>query len=216
MIHQRTKDLIFNGIRIITKMLRPYYNIKFHSSDNLCLHLGCGKNILDDFINIDGNPLRKHILFYDIRNRFPFQDNSVKYAYTSNVMEHFFSDEVPIIFKNIYQCMKRGGILRIVVPDLEKSISAYINHEPDFFTDYPREYKSIGGRFSNFIFCDSQHRITYDFSLMQELLTDAGFVSDNIKKMDFGKSDLPAEIFHNIKPFEEHHANMNLYVEVKK
>ena len=39
MIHQRTKDLFFNIIRIITKMLRPYYYIKFYSSKNLCLHL---------------------------------------------------------------------------------------------------------------------------------------------------------------------------------
>lgn len=216
MIHQRTKDLIFNVTKFITRIFRPYYYIKFYSNSNLNLHLGSGKNIIEGFINIDGNPLIKNILYYDIRNKLPFKDQSVQYIFTSNVLEHFFPDEILLVLKDTYRCLKTDGILRIVVPDLEKAINAYVNKDYNFFNDYPVSYKSLGGRFSNFIFCDAQHRLSYDFSYLKELLNRAGFNLNSIKKMSFDLTELPNDVYAKLKPFEEQFAKSDLFIEVKK
>lgn len=106
--------------------------------------------------------------------------------------------------------------MRIVVPDLEKAIEAYVREDFNYFGDFPSSYKSIGGRFSNHIFCDAQHRITYDFAYLQALLVKAGFHQDKILKMKFGESTLPLNIYNKIIPFEEHFAKTNLFIEVKK
>ena len=216
MIHQRTKDLIFNFTYYITKLLIPYYSVKYRNASNLHLHLGSGSNIIDGFINIDGNPLRKKILYYDIRNILPFKKDSVRYVFTSNVFEHFFPDEISLILSDINRCMHKNGIMRIVVPDLEKAISAYTKEDYKFFRDFPTSYKSLGGRFSNHIFCDAQHRLTYDYSYLEELLVTAGFNKNNIYKLDFGSSKMPENIYVKIKPFEEHFVKTDLFIEVKK
>ncbi|OGU35890.1 MAG: hypothetical protein A2315_15935 [Ignavibacteria bacterium RIFOXYB2_FULL_35_12] len=216
MIHQRTKDLILYFSYYLTKFLYPYYVMKYLDSANLYLHLGSGSNIISGFINIDVNPLRKGILYYDIRNKLPFKAGSVRFVFASNVFEHFYPDEIFEIFRNIYQNLESDGIIRIVVPDLEKAVDAYKEKKYSFFGAFPRSYKSIGGRFSNFIFCDAQHRITYDFSYLQELLMISGFNSENIMKMEFGISNLPQEIYNKIKPFEVNFANTDLFIEVRK
>ena len=216
MIHQRNKDLLFRLTKYVTSILRPYHTIKYSNQKNLALHLGSSHNIIDGFINIDGNPLRKKTMYYDIRNKLPFKNNSVLYVFVSNVFEHFFPDEIELILKDIYRCLNRSGMMRIVVPDLEKAINAYNNKDFNFFHDFPRSYKSLGGRFSNAMFCDAQHRLAYDFSYLSELLDLAGFDSKNIKRMDFDKSDLPIEIYEKIKPFEHFFAKTDLFVEVQK
>lgn len=216
MVHQRTKDLIFNITYFITKLFRPYYLIKFRNSSNLWLHLGSGSNIIDGFINIDGNPFRKRAIYYDIRNQLPFKKSSVQYIFISNVLEHFFPDELYLILNNIYEIMAKDGTLRIVVPDLEKAIDAYVRNDKSHFGDFPSSYQSIGGRFSNHIFCDAQHRITFDFSFLQELLVKAGFQIGNIYKKQFGESNITRVIYEKIKPFEEHFAKTDLFVEAIK
>lgn len=216
MVHQRTKDLIFNITYFITKLFRPYYLIKFRNSSNLCLHLGSGNNIIDGFINIDGNPLRKHTIYYDIRHQLPFKKNSVQYIFVSNVLEHFFPDELYLILNNIYDILAKDGIIRIVVPDLEKAIDAYLRNDKSHFGDFPSSFQSIGGRFSNHIFCDAQHRMTFDFSFFQELLVKAGFKIEQINKMQFGNSNIQQHVYDKIKPFEEHFAKTDLFVEAIK
>ena len=216
MLHQRNKDLIFFITKTFTKLLLPFYKLKYSSSAKLHLHLGSGQNIIKGFINIDGNPLRRGILYYDIRNKLPFKNGSVQYIFTSNVFEHFFPDEIIKILKNIFDCLELDGVMRIVVPDLEKAIEAYVRKDYKYFGDFPRYYKSIGGRFSNHIFCDAQHRITYDFDYLKELLVQSGFDQNKILKMEFRNSNLPSEIYNKISPFEEHFARTDLFIEVKK
>ena len=40
---------------------------------------------------------------------------------------------------------------------------------------FPTEYGSLGGRFTNFLFCEGQHRLAFDFSFVAETLNTAGF-----------------------------------------
>jgi predicted SAM-dependent methyltransferase len=144
-------------------------------------------------VNIDANPLRKLDLWLDIRNGLPFADQSVDSIYTAQMLEHLYPNELVNVLSECRRVLKRNGGMRIVVPSLENAIAAYSICKLQWFSDWPRSNRSIGGRFSNFIFCDGQHRNAFDFEYMTEVLLSVGF--SEIEKSRPGASRLyPAEV----------------------
>ena len=179
MIHQRYKDIYFLSVKKVTfpnYVLRKYLlPIKPQNGHGVHLHVGCGEKYLTGFLNIDGNRLRKLDLWLDIRNGLPFHTGSVDSIYTSQMLEHFFTDELGKILMECLRVLKPAGGIRISVPNLRNAIIAYIENKSSWFSHWPHDRKSVGGRFSNFIFCDGQHRNAFDFDYFVELLTSAGF-----------------------------------------
>lgn len=216
MIHQRKKDILFYITKSLSFILYPYYTIRFKCLSDLKIQLGSGHKILDGWINIDGNPKVIKAMYYDIRNKLPFQDNSVALIFTSNVLEHFYPDELENILLEINRVTRKNSIIRIIVPSLEKSIDAYNKKNKSFFSDFPRSYKSIGGRFVNLIFTDAQHKIAFDFEFITELLVNAGFKLNNITLLSYGSSEIPTQIYDKLMPLEEHFKNNCLFVEIIK
>ncbi len=214
MVHQRLKDLIFYGMRLYSLAAYPLYRIKFSRSKNLFLHVGSGRRKIPGFVNIDGNPLARWDLLYDVRAKLPFRDNSVKFIFSVNTMEHFYADELLGIFGEFYRVLQEYGILRIVVPDLEICARAYMEKDCNLFPDFPRSFESAGGRFVNYIFCDAQHKITFDFDFMTELLNSVGF--QKIHKLSWGNSFMDNGVREKIKPFEEECNHLSLFIEAIK
>lgn len=54
---------------------------------------------------------------HDIRNRHPFDDNSIDSYQAEDVFEHIPYEEVAGIINDIYRILKPDGLLRISVPD---------------------------------------------------------------------------------------------------
>ncbi len=179
MIHQRQKDLLLFMISKVS-VLNLYYR-KYVSPWNnrngkgVHLNLGCGDKYCDYFVNIDANPLRKSDLWLDIRNGLPFADQSIDSIYTAQMLEHFYPDELVKVLSECHRVLKADAGMRIVVPSLENAIAAYSVRKVQWFSDWPRSNRSMGGRFSNFIFCDGQHRNAFDFEYMNEVLLSVGF-----------------------------------------
>ncbi|HWP91112.1 MAG TPA: methyltransferase domain-containing protein [Thermodesulfobacteriota bacterium] len=214
MVHQRWKDLLFYGVGLYSLVSYPLFRIKFDKSKDLGLHIGCGKKKIPGLVNIDANPLAKSDLLYDVRVRLPFSNDSVKFIYSGGTLEHFYPDELSNILKEFYRVLQKDGVLRIVVPDLEKSTKAYLEKDYDFFLDFPRSFKSMGGRFTNFLFCDAQHKMAFDFDFMKEILNSLGF--QRIHKLSWGNSFLDAETYERIKPSEDEYKDYSLFVEAIK
>jgi prepilin-type processing-associated H-X9-DG protein len=79
---------------------------------------------------------------------------------------------------------------------------------------FPRPYRSRGGRTVNLLFCDGQHRMGFDFSLMQELLEDVGFV--DIRVVPRAESRFfPAAVLREMEP-DEAWLNQSLIVEASR
>jgi predicted SAM-dependent methyltransferase len=215
LLHQRYKDLVFWGISKAT--LPNYLFHRYLSSGRSAnglrhLHLGCGTKYLPGFVNIDGNLFNRIDLWLDVRNGLPFSSGSVDSIYSTHMFEHFFADELNALLRECVRVLKPGGGIRLIVPNLESAIVAYGRKESGWFDDaFPRHYDSLGGRFSNFVFCDGQHRTAFDFSYLDEVLRAAGF--RDVDKSAEGKSRLYEGLVPPYEPGDSTDLPHSLYVE---
>ncbi len=201
LLHQRYKDIVFWGIAKATVpnyFFRRYVVTPGSVSGSRHLHLGCGTKYLPGFLNIDGNLFNKIDVWLDVRNGLPFRSGSVDSVYSTHMFEHFYTDELKLLLRECLRVLKDGAGVRLIVPSLESAIAAYTARRTEWFSDsFPRHFDSLGGRFSNFVFCDGQHRTAFDFSYMNEVLREAGFRA--VEKSAEGKSQLYGS---NVPPYE--------------
>ena len=86
------------------------------------LHLGCGHNYLEGWVNIDGpkEDLCYEDLKADIHARIEdleYPDNSIDEILMNAVFEHFPRHIAIMQLRNFYKWLKTGGNLTILVPD---------------------------------------------------------------------------------------------------
>jgi len=218
LLHQRYKDVAFWAIAKATLpnyLLRRYVISVRPAKGSRHLHLGCGEKYLPDFLNIDGNLFNKIDVWLDVRNGLPFASNTVDSIYSTHMFEHFFPDELQVLLRECLRVLKPGGGVRLIVPSLESAITAYTQERSGWFDDkFPRHFDSLGGRFSNFVFCDGQHRTAFDFSYLGEVLRGAGF--REVEKSAEGKSRLYGSSVPPYEPGDLTELPHSLYVEAFK
>ncbi len=141
------------------------------------VHLGPGqKNYLVGWINIDANIFSgKCDVWADLRNRLPFYDETVDAIYSHHVIEHLPDTLLEFHFREIYRCLKPGGVFRIGGPNGDAAIEKYIEGDYSWFSNWPDNRKSLGGRLVNFLLCRNEHLTILTFSYLQELASNAGF-----------------------------------------
>ena len=110
--------------------------------------------------------------------------------------------------------LEPGGGIRLVVPNLESAIQAYNQNRSDWFDSFPRHFDSLGGRFSNFVFCDGQHRAAFDFVYLDEVLRRSGF--REVERSAEGKSRLYNGNVPPYEPGDSRDLPHSLYVEAFK
>jgi predicted SAM-dependent methyltransferase len=89
-------------------------------------NLGCGERFHPDWINIDLVATHQGILAHDLGKGIPLQDGVCDMVYHSHVLEHIRRPEVPRFMQECRRVLKSGGILRVVVPDLEQICRLYL------------------------------------------------------------------------------------------
>lgn len=115
-----------------------------HKSALLLLNLGCGTRVHPAWVNIDYSPifrLVQHWLFrpfarvqvlpgyvnHDLRRGIPFKTTVVDVVYSSHFLEHLEHRYAMPFLQEVYRVLKPGGIVRLVVPDLETFASNYLS-----------------------------------------------------------------------------------------
>src|SRR4051812_3390274 len=102
------------------------------------LHLGCGPNIKEGYVNIDAFVDDPRVVKADI-TRLPYPDESADEILSEHVFEHVgFADEGPL-FRECYRVLRPGGELIVETPDLEWLCRAFIEAEDNF-----REFYRVG------------------------------------------------------------------------
>lgn len=169
---------IFSPVMAINGKL--YQHFRSPKGGNAKVHLGPGqKNYLNGWINVDANMFTgKCDVWADLRNSLPFRDQTVDFFYSHHVIEHL--PDLKFHFSELYRCLKIGGKIRIGGPNGDSAIAKFVQQDKGWFSSFPENRDSIGGRFENFIFCKGEHLTILTFSFLQELLLQQGF--KNIKQ----------------------------------
>jgi predicted SAM-dependent methyltransferase len=86
------------------------------------LNLGCGKMVLDGFVNIDiqQNPKAKRPLdiLADVRS-VPLHDECADEVHAYHVIEHFYRWQTPEVLGEWKRLLKAGGLLVLELPNIE-------------------------------------------------------------------------------------------------
>ncbi len=90
------------------------------------LNLGCGKLINDRWRNVDMAPTVPGIEVHDLTKKLPFADQSFKVVYHSHVLEHIPKEHAKSFMDECYRLLEVGGVVRVVVPDLEMIVRSYL------------------------------------------------------------------------------------------
>lgn len=123
--------------------LSKFLQLNSHYWNNLkMLNLGCGQRYHEDWINIDFTSSSPNVIAHNLLYGIPFADNYFDVVYHSHVLEHFPKSLAQNFINECFRVLKSGGIIRVVVPDLEKIVKEYlINLEKAFQGDELAEEK---------------------------------------------------------------------------
>jgi SAM-dependent methyltransferase len=189
-----------------------YIKIKFYTYDSIKrtnkylqsqnqkkLHLGCGSNYLEGWLNTDyGKPNNKSI-FLDVTKPFPFANNVFDFVMAEHLIEHIHYNDAKKMLTEIHRVLGKGGIVRIGTPSVEKYIQIYKNStntlenvvlktmtddwiRPGFYNakNYTPPTDNYNPIFLlNDIFMNYEHKFIYNEMILSDLLQKAGF--KNIK-----------------------------------
>jgi SAM-dependent methyltransferase len=171
------------------------------NAKNLQLHIGSGGFNLPGWINIDNFPAP---LTMSLDWGLPFPPSSARYVFLSHVLEHlFYPLQSQRLLADIRRVLQPGGVVRIVVPDVEQWIHAYVKNDTGFFDAQevrvpdssvkPTRLEALlpyAGAVSSPTQLYSDHKFGYDFETLQHCLLTAGFL--NIRRCNYQDSPFDA------------------------
>jgi predicted SAM-dependent methyltransferase len=144
--------------------------------------------------------VNKKLYWANLINGVPFDDDSIDVVFTSHFLEHLNKTDGLSFLKEIYRSLKNGGLVRILVPDLDIAIKRFNNGEIDKTQDlffYTSEN------------CDfSAHKYNYTFETLKDKLEKIGF--NKIIKQSYKKGECPDIEYLDVYP------DHSLYIEARK
>lgn len=170
-------------------------------------------------------PWSKHIqsiMVRDVRKTLPFNDESVDFIYSSHLIEHLRKDEAESVLKECFHVLKRDGLIRLSVPDLQVMATSYLKEVEDIQNNREKQEYLPSERFLEFlgmgektrtpfvlkIFSSGTHKWMYDQLSLTALLTSCGFI--DVLKRSYKVGEMPDIKFLDNRP--EH----TLYLEARK
>ena len=189
--------------RLNTNILRG----KFRSGGADKLHVGCGDVLIKDWLNIQLDKLEVYgqlrnvngawLINYNLLKPWPMAEGSVQYIAGSHFIEHLDLNQGIKFLQESFRVMKKGGVIRLSCPDMEKYARNYVNGNKEFF-NHPRiqewcafkNAKTPGEIFIAKAYdSGGSHKWFYDFESLQHILGSAGF--SKIKRCERLEGQVP-------------------------
>lgn len=168
---------------------------------------GCGHSAPEEWTNFDVSPTLRiqkipligtllksqlntsfppNVLYGDIIKGLPIAENSCDGLYCSHTLEHLSLQDFRKALLNSFKVLKKGGIFRCVVPDLEFAARTYINDLDNgnntasvhfmntTLLGIPQRPRGLKGLLSSF-YGNSHHLWMWDTKSLAEELKNVGF-----------------------------------------
>lgn len=97
-----------------------------HAARSRLLNLGCGVHYHRAWDNYDFAAAEPNVRAVDLGRPLLFPEASYEVCYMSHVLEHLPRERVPKLLLEVLNTLKPGGVLRVVVPDLEMIARLYL------------------------------------------------------------------------------------------
>jgi predicted SAM-dependent methyltransferase len=148
------------------------------------LHIGCGDNLLGDWLNSDFFPQSDRVLHLDATKRFPFSEETFHYIFCEHMIEHVSYADGLAMLRECYRVLKNNGKIRISTPNLQFLIDLYSDNKSELQKEYIKwaTDSSIKGApyyddtfvINNFV-RDWGHLFIYDEKTLRSSFEQAGF-----------------------------------------
>ena len=91
------------------------------------LNVGCGQQILPNYVNADIRKLEGVDVIGDVKC-LPFKDSAFEKLWASDILEHNPHLEIEKILKEWHRILKKDGVLALKVPNMRTIASNYIHN----------------------------------------------------------------------------------------
>ena len=142
------------------------------------LHLGCGPNHIDGWINIDNAPYEGVDRVLDVTMGLPFED--VEFIFAEHFIEHLDYREALRLLKDCRSVLRDNGVLRLSTPNLDWVWASHYRRALD-----ARE-ELLACFMINRAFRGWGHQFLYNFGTLAATLRDAGF--EDVVRVSYGES----------------------------
>ena len=156
-------------------------------SRHLFVHLGCGPDVRQGWINIDlpipqmGRPAT--YIAYDLRKGLPLPNASCQMIYSSHFFEHLPYDIGVSLMRDCYRCLEPGGTFRATLPNFKSIFRAYLENDEAYFSLVPHEWLTTRTMptaslidFVNWaVYQYGEHQCLWDEDKMIRVFKDIGF-----------------------------------------
>ncbi len=141
------------------------------------LNLGCGENRLDGWENHDSD--------VNIERTLPFASDSVDFLLCEHCVEHIPYYQAIKFFKECYRIMHPNGVVRIIVPSLERIMKVSTEDYCRFTMKWQKMGATTRGAMSAILYAHG-HQTAWTDSLLEATLFFVGF--EDITRCEPNKS----------------------------
>lgn len=99
-----------------------------------CLNIGCGRRYHRDWTNLDLEANDPSVIRHDVTRGIPFDEHQFDAVYHSHILEHLRPEQGRQLVAECFRVLKPGGVLRMVVPDLERIARLYLQTHQQAWT----------------------------------------------------------------------------------
>ena len=192
---KKTVDSFRRVVRAMRPVDRLLINNYFSTPGMHNLHIGCGGNIIDGWLNSDFSPTSDKVLHLDATSTFPFENNTFDTIFSEHVIEHFTYFTGLAMLRECHRILKNNGTIRISTPDLQFLMDLYRDDKSDLQTEYIKwstDYFIKGAPHPEDTFVINNfvrawgHLFIYDKKTLRSSLARAGFT--DIVRCELNKS----------------------------
>lgn len=173
-------------------------------SNGLKVHLGCGNDLKEGWVNIDlsvskslsldDNASPSTLLInYDLRRGLPLGDETCVYIYSSHFFEHLEPQRAHLLMRDCYRVLRSEGILRLALPKQKDSFASYLQGDQEYWrlvdkqiprsnTGAPRMSDLINYHVYQF----GEHKFILDSETAVAMLKQVGFQSVEVSRYKEG------------------------------
>jgi predicted SAM-dependent methyltransferase len=161
------------------------------------LQVGAGHNNFKGWLNTDIEPGPGQV-YLDAGARFPFPDQTFKYIYAEQLIEHLTYPQAQTFVHESFRTLAPGGRIRLATPNLLLLIALFNKNKTDMqkkLLDYQSHANNLPKTplpetaWFNMLVRNWGHQFLYDPQSLRATLEEAGF--KQIAEVELGASDAP-------------------------